>query len=213
MQALNLGQIGTVVHQRPRPQDDAALAAELHAVRGQLRRRQCPRVQPVGGAVRARRAIRASSCSTRPTQGLPTPPRRARTAAAVRGRGQGDARRQSNASAAGHDLRQRRLGRRAHRARRRESVAVSSFLSGPTPPNGINFAGINNATTSWVRSTRRQDASVPPAASSGSTPSGRSSRPADLAPLMSSPPPTLRQGPEVRGRPAGPAPTSLRLTK
>ena len=57
--------------QRPRAQDDAALAAELHAVRGQLRRRQRPGVQPVGGALRARRA-RASSCSTRPTQGPPT---------------------------------------------------------------------------------------------------------------------------------------------
>ena len=130
-------------NQRPRAQDEAALAAELHAVCGQLRRGQRPRLQPVGGALRAVGHEPQAALRDRRRAFLPAD-RRARTAAAVRRRGEGVALAAEHRGAAGDDLRQRRLGRPDHRHRRREPVADLGLDLGPTPPHGINFAGINN---------------------------------------------------------------------
>ena len=53
---------------------------------------------------------------------------------------------------------------------------ISAFLSGPTPPNGINFAGITNAGYKLAVARAIKTGRCRRAASTGSTASGRSSR-------------------------------------
>ena len=192
VQALNLGQLGTVATsgrglkmtqlslQNFTPCAGNSVAGSVPAYNPSAARSALSGTEPQAALRDRRRAF------------LPAD-RRARAAAAVRGRRQGDALAAEHRGAAGDDLRRRRLGRPDHRHRRREPVADLGLDLWPDAAARHQLRRHHQSRRTSSRSPRRPGGSVPAGCKYWLDAERAIFKAADIAPLqVTTAPPTAR---------------------